>query len=322
MELVGELNRLRTWAGQPSLRRLEKLSGESLGEGATELLPSSTTSEVLAGKRLPRPPRLAFVESFVTACLRARGLDGDTVEQVVDRWRAAWRVVQVKHTTPPEPFLPQATSPERQAGPRRARLAAAVCAAVFATGVVVGVAGTRMTHDDIGHPVTPATGRTRGAVCRPLDQPHATGALIMGAPGTPPTGEEYPRDWWANVPDVELVTDTDGFTAVVPRGFTLPWQAIVIRSAITLTAGHHYSLDFVATANRPVDIHVRVQDKTPPRYQPSLVESVPVGITPCRRTYNFTAGATSETTGEVTFQLGAQGAYTIMVEDPILVEIK
>jgi hypothetical protein len=321
MEFVAELNRLRRWAGQPSLRRLEKLSGAPLREGATEPLPSSTTSEILAGKRLPRLPRLAFVESFVAACLRARGLDDVTVEQAVDRWRAAWRAVQVERATPsdPELVLPPTTSPRRGPNSRRTVLASVVLMAVFATGVVVGVAGTRITQD--GHPA--AISGTRSAAsqaCRPLDQPRATGALVMGLPGTPPASDTYPDEWWANVGDVKVTTDAGGFTAAVPRGFTLPWQLIVIRSGITLIAGHHYSLDFTATANRPVAVQVRVQDKEPPRYRPSLVESVSIDTTPCRRTYTFTADATSQTTGEVTFQLGAQGAYTITIDDPILVE--
>lgn len=71
---------------------------------------------------------------------------------------------------------------------------------------------------------------------------------------------------------------------------------------------------------RPVDILLRIQDKTPPLYRPSLVESVPVDRAPCRRSYTFTAVMTSTATGEVTFQLGGLGSYTVSVDNAVLAE--
>ncbi|PZG15685.1 hypothetical protein C1I95_19050 [Micromonospora craterilacus] len=63
-----------------------------------EALPSSTTHEVLAGKRLPRLPRLEFVESFVRACLRARRRPEHEIETEVERWRQAWRALTATPT--------------------------------------------------------------------------------------------------------------------------------------------------------------------------------------------------------------------------------
>ncbi|WP_341720419.1 carbohydrate binding domain-containing protein [Micromonospora sp. FIMYZ51] len=105
-QLVTQLNRLRAWAGQPSLRVLRELAGTRLGPGGRQLeaLPSSTTHEVLAGKRLPRLPRLEFVESFVRACLRARRRREHEIETEVERWRQAWRTL----ADPPTPSAERA----------------------------------------------------------------------------------------------------------------------------------------------------------------------------------------------------------------------
>src|SRR3569833_3600167 len=67
-EFLNELKALRVWAGQPSLRRIERLA-----KAHGHYLPSSTTHEVLVGKRLPNLPRLEFVDAFASACLRAEG---------------------------------------------------------------------------------------------------------------------------------------------------------------------------------------------------------------------------------------------------------
>jgi hypothetical protein len=92
-QLVTQLNELRAWAGRPSFRTLRDLAGArpGTGEPAAEALPVSTTHEILAGKRLPRLPRLDFVEAFVCACLRAAQCPPDEIAAEVERWRCCWR---------------------------------------------------------------------------------------------------------------------------------------------------------------------------------------------------------------------------------------
>ncbi|WP_033346626.1 carbohydrate binding domain-containing protein [Catenuloplanes japonicus] len=64
-QFTDALNRLRAWAGEPSLRTLRDLAHPP---GA---LPTSTVHDILSGRRLPRMPRAEFVDAYVTACLRA-----------------------------------------------------------------------------------------------------------------------------------------------------------------------------------------------------------------------------------------------------------
>jgi hypothetical protein len=196
----------------------------------------------------------------------------------------------------------------------RYRLAAgAALLVVFAAGVLVGVAGSRQTGSS-----RPAAGATAQAVvpaCQPPGAPRASGPVAPAPPGAP-----VPPGWWGNVVGVGLTTTPTGFVATVPAGSTLPSELIAIRSGITLTAGHRYRFDFTATGDRPLDILLRIQDKAPPLYRPSLLEPVPISRVPCRRSYTFTAVTTSPATGEITFQLGGQGAYTVTVDDPVLVD--
>ncbi|GAB3425148.1 ATP-binding protein [Flindersiella endophytica] len=86
-EFLAALRDLRSWAGQPSLRRLRMLGGKttSVGGHVIDALPTSTISAWLAGKR-PHLPRSEFVEAYVRACLRAQGITPDLVTQEVRRW--------------------------------------------------------------------------------------------------------------------------------------------------------------------------------------------------------------------------------------------
>jgi hypothetical protein len=94
-EFVECLNRLRAWAGQPSLRTLRRLAGTTWTPGGerVDALPETTMSSVLRGKRLPRLPRMTFVESFVAACMVACGRSPENGEREIDRWRRAWRIL-------------------------------------------------------------------------------------------------------------------------------------------------------------------------------------------------------------------------------------
>ncbi|WP_143220050.1 hypothetical protein [Actinomadura sp. CNU-125] len=105
-EFLEALRQLRAWAGQPSLRTLNTLAGTDpeSGEPPTDLLPVSTLSDNLAGKRLPNPPRLSFVVAFVTACMRADGSQTqDQIADEADRWTQAWLALS---PDAPQPLVP------------------------------------------------------------------------------------------------------------------------------------------------------------------------------------------------------------------------
>jgi len=104
-DLVGRLNDLRRWAGQPSLRTLHRLGGTTVNATGVEVdaLPTSTTSYLLNGRGLPRSPRLEFVEAYVRACLAAAGTAPERINPEVERWRVAWRSLV---TAPPVPAPP------------------------------------------------------------------------------------------------------------------------------------------------------------------------------------------------------------------------
>ncbi|QFG23135.1 hypothetical protein [Actinomadura sp. WMMB 499] len=117
-EFLEALRQLRVWAGQPSLRTLNTLAGTDpeSGEPPTDLLPVSTLSDNLAGKRLPNPPRLSFVVAFVTACMRADGSHTqDQIADEADRWTRAWLALS--------PDAQQAPVPENTPAPADTALA-------------------------------------------------------------------------------------------------------------------------------------------------------------------------------------------------------
>jgi len=90
---VEKLGQLRLWAGQPSFRRLAALAGTTVTSDGhvVDKLPTSTIADVLAGKRLPRLPRMEVVGVFVQACLQACDVPSDVIEKVTARWLAEWR---------------------------------------------------------------------------------------------------------------------------------------------------------------------------------------------------------------------------------------
>lgn len=94
-EFIARLTDLRVWAGEPSLRQLRRVAGqtETPDGDLVDVLPVSTISHVLTGKTLPRMPRMAFVESFVTACLTACGTPEDELPKLLSPWRATWRTL-------------------------------------------------------------------------------------------------------------------------------------------------------------------------------------------------------------------------------------
>lgn len=84
------LSRLRSWAGNPTLRSLRVLGGTTVTNGGdtVDALPVSTISYVLRGVRLPQLPRKSFVDAYVTACFRAARREP---EDAPARWVEAWQ---------------------------------------------------------------------------------------------------------------------------------------------------------------------------------------------------------------------------------------
>ena len=149
-EFVERMNDLRLWAGNPSLRMLRRLAGTTAtASGDTvDALPESTTSYLLNGRGLPRPPRLEFVEAFVAACLSARSHPDDELAWELQRWRQAWRALAMEttamETTVAETTtVPEVTAEETAAVPvsgsrwRRAVVIAGAAVLVVAATVLV-----------------------------------------------------------------------------------------------------------------------------------------------------------------------------------------
>ncbi|GAB7045682.1 hypothetical protein [Catenuloplanes indicus] len=229
---------------------------------------------------------------------------------------------------PPDPPGSGASSRWARLRPGPASWAALV--AIFATGVVVGVTGSRLAEprtvrgaSDIPASATaPATATDQAGPVRPACLPPGaakpSGAMVMGPPGVP---ETVSPNWWPNNPHLDLSPTDTGFVAAVPADSVTPSDLMGIRSGITIIKDHRYRFDFTVSGDRRRDILRRIQDNESPEYRESLTRNVPVGPVPCRLSYTFTAAATSQATGEVTFQLGGKGAYRVTVEDAVLVEL-
>ncbi|MCP2337718.1 hypothetical protein [Actinomadura rupiterrae] len=113
-EFLHALQRLRAWAGQPSLRTLTRLAGtvEVPGRPPADVLPVSTISDNLNGKRLPNPPRHAFVTAFVTACLRAHGVPEAEIAADLAPWT---ETLQTLSTPSPDTEPAPAPAPDPDA---------------------------------------------------------------------------------------------------------------------------------------------------------------------------------------------------------------
>ncbi|MBB4743075.1 hypothetical protein BJY16_006534 [Actinoplanes octamycinicus] len=306
-DFVAELRRLRVRAGDPSLRQLQRIAGKRIADvpdgHRLDPLSPSTTSEVLGGKRLPRLPRLEFVESYVAACLIADGLDEPAIAAELEVWRQLWCGL----ATPEQSAEPVPEQPPRP----RHRLTLPVAAVViFAAGVAAGWA--------IHRPAGPA-----GPDAEAADTCLAPGAAAPAGQDVlrlPPAGQQG-GSWWVNKPAVaRLSGDGRRFRADVTSGAARPGDVIIVKSDVALVAGRSYALAFSAAADRATTIRVRVQDSRPPDYQASYDRELSVDQGACRHLYRFVAQHTSAHS-ELTFQVGGRPHdFQLRVDDPILVE--
>ena len=83
-ELLAQMAQLRVWAGNPSLRTLNRGSGGRL--------PPTTVSEVLRNMRKNSLPRRELVLDYVRAC----GISDDAIRE----WERAWNVIRSREVNP------------------------------------------------------------------------------------------------------------------------------------------------------------------------------------------------------------------------------
>ena len=304
-DFVADLRRLRAQAGNPSFRQLYRIAGKRIadapGECRLDPLPPSTTSEVLSGKRLPRLPRLEFVESFVTACLSSSGMDEPAVTAEVGRWRDRWRSL----ATPEKVEQPPPA-------PRRRSAVPLLMVVVFVAGLGVGIVGTLWWTAE-----KPSVAAAESPdVCLP---PAATPPAGEDVLKLPPAGQET-GSWWVNdKSSAELSTDGRRFEATVAAGTSRPGDVLIVKSNVALVEGRSYTVAFSAAADRSTTIRVRVQDSRPPTFQSSYDRELTVTPGACRHLYQFVATRTS-THSELTFQVGGQAQdFELRVTDTHLV---
>ncbi|MEV4753318.1 hypothetical protein AB0K21_43840 [Streptosporangium sp. NPDC049248] len=114
---VGQLNELRDRAGSPALSHLCAISKLISENSQDRILASSTTHDILSGKRKRVPP-WAWVSCFVAACTIAADRTGLDVRSMgdIEVWCQRWRVARGARPDPPAPTLrpitAQAASPE------------------------------------------------------------------------------------------------------------------------------------------------------------------------------------------------------------------
>lgn len=319
-QFVAQLNRLRTWAGCPSLRVLRSLSGPpaSAGRHGVRSLSVSTTHEVLTGKRLPRLPRLEFVEAFVTACLRARSWPEGQIEEEVERWRRVWRVLalppDLRDAGAPEPVPVPAVLPEPSVtvvpappGLRRWWWIASTVSA-FLLGAVAGLVGDRLVMAESAEGADLAARGDRPASAVVREEGAGAGGCVVASR---PAGAELlddrafstPGRWDLSASNLDVAGDGGRLEIRVLGGTAEPWDAILMRRELVLTEGRRYTLAFDIRTSAAVRLRVTVQENRPPEYRAVLMRDFHAGSTLCHRSYSFVPDR-DIVPGEITFQFG------------------
>lgn len=326
-DLVAQLKALRLWAGRPSYRTLRDLAGVRPGSGdpPLEALPTSTTHEILTGKRLPRLPRLDFVEAYVAACLRAGRCPPAEIDAEVERWRQGWRelagtgdVISVgadaaglNAAPPSRPGTGPAERADQVVNQRIGwlrrpprRLVQAVVAVVLLTGgAVIGGAVDRYLSG------------------RPADS-HAGPGNTLNNLVFNGTFTRQVEPWWTHGP-VPMRLERGQALVPVHGGTAKAWDEMVGQSGISLRKDHTYTLTFDVSADARRTFRVLVQTEKPP-YTQVFGEDIPV--TPLaaagrqQHAFRFTSFLTTYE-GQVVFQFGGPGpGYTVRLDNVSLVE--
>ena len=322
-EFVADLRQLRARAGHPSFRKLSRIADQRIADAPPDArpdpLPPSTTSEVLAGKRLPRLPRVEFVESYVAACLRSGLADEPEIAAEVARWRAAW--CALAESSPAEPSSADSGRTEPPAAdtrtPSRRALTLPLVAAVFVAGVGTGVAGTHgwAAWRKPATAAAPEPSPEARDDCQPPGAADPTGRDVLGLP---PAGQTTGSWWVSNSHVATFGNEGHQFKVDITARTAAPGDVVIVKSDVDLVEGHSYALAFTALANSVTTIRVRAQDR-PPTYQESYTRDLPVNGTACRHVYRFVAAKTSPHS-ELTFQVGGHDAgFRVQIADVLLV---
>ncbi|MEU4834106.1 hypothetical protein [Streptosporangium sp. NPDC023615] len=116
---VDQLNELYERAGSPALAHLDAISKRLCEDDQDRTLPTSTTHDILSGKR-KRAPQWAWVSCFVAACTIAADRTGLNVRDMGDAeaWAQRWHTARgtrrarpAPPATPQRPITAQAGSP-------------------------------------------------------------------------------------------------------------------------------------------------------------------------------------------------------------------
>ncbi|MBJ6759745.1 glycoside hydrolase family 6 protein [Myxococcaceae bacterium JPH2] len=118
--------------------------------------------------------------------------------------------------------------------------------------------------------------------------------------------------WWSGANTASAV-ENGQLRVNVTGGTANAWDAPIGQDNIALVSGQSYTLAFTATATASVSVRATVQLGVSP-YTAPLDQQVAVDGTSRRFTYTFTSSLTT-TGGQVTFQLGGRGAFTLRLDD-------
>ncbi|MCP3138160.1 glycoside hydrolase family 6 protein [Pyxidicoccus xibeiensis] len=118
--------------------------------------------------------------------------------------------------------------------------------------------------------------------------------------------------WWSG-PNTSSRVDAGRWRVDVAGGTVNPWDAPIGQDGIVLANGQAYTLSFTASATAPVTVRATVQLGSAP-YTAPLDQQISLDGTPRRFTFPFTSSL-STGAGQVTFQVGGRGAFTLHLDD-------
>ncbi|MCP3097419.1 glycoside hydrolase family 6 protein [Myxococcus sp. K15C18031901] len=146
----------------------------------------------------------------------------------------------------------------------------------------------------------------------PRDEPETSRAALTEwvVNGTFSTGVTAP--WWSGANTQSLV-EGGRLRVNVAGGTVNRWDALVGQSAIPLVGGRPYTLAFTASASANVPMRATVQLEPSP-YTATLDQAVTLDGTARRFTFSFTSSLDTAL-GQVTFQFGGSGAFTLYLDD-------
>ncbi len=118
--------------------------------------------------------------------------------------------------------------------------------------------------------------------------------------------------WWQGA-NTQLRVENALLRADVTGGTANPWDALLGQDGIPLNNAQAYTLAFTASSSTPVTVRVTVQLGVAP-YTAPLDQRISLTSTAKRFTFPFTSNL-GTAQGQVTFQLGGQGAFTFRLDD-------